>query len=113
MPSSDVTTEAFQRALRDERRRNTRIGTWARFVSVSLFLVLILVCGDVLDLPAWQGHLPIFLPYWFLSLGLLVLGRRSDWLLDRGGAAIAFLDMPVVFFMLREFVARFPGHQDG
>jgi adenylate cyclase len=113
MPASDVTTEAFQRALQDERRRNTRIGTWVRFVSVSLFLALILVCGIVLDLPAWQGHLPVFLPYWLLSLTLVVLGSRSNRLLERSGVAIALIDMPVVFVLLREFVTRFPEHQDG
>src|SRR5262245_55114975 len=113
MPSSDITTEAFQRALRDERRRNARIGRWVRFVSVSLFLVLILVCGTILDLPAWQGHFPVFLPYWLLSLALVVVGGRSDWLQERSGVAIALLDMPVAFVLVREFVSRFPEHQDG
>jgi len=113
MPSSDVTSEAFQRALRAERRRNSRIGMWVRFISVSLFLGLVLFCGVILDLPAWQGHLRILLPYWLLSVGLLVLSGRSEWLLEYGGIAIALLDMPVVFLLLREFVARFAGHQDG
>jgi adenylate cyclase len=113
MPSGDIATEAFQRALRDERRRNTRIGTWVRFVSMSLFLALTLVCGVVLDMPAWQGHLPVFLPYWLFSLALVVVGRRSEWLLDRGGIAVAVVDMPVVYVLLREFLTGFPDNKDG
>jgi len=113
MPSSDVTTEAFQRALRDERRRNGRIGTWVRFISMSLFLALVLICGVVLDMPAWQGHLPVFLPYWVVSLALAVFARRSDWLLERSGIAIALLDMPVVYVILRGFLTRFPDNKDG
>jgi hypothetical protein len=81
---------------------------WVRFISVSLFLALVLVCGVILGLPAWQGHLHIMVPYWLLSLGLLVLGSRSEWLRQHGGIAIALLDMPVVFLLLRGFVAAFP-----
>src|SRR5262245_36516927 len=113
MPSNDVTAEAFQRVLRDERRRNTRIGSWVRLVSMSMFLALIVVCGVVLGMPAWQGHLPTFLPYWRFSLALVVLARRSDWLLDHGGIAIALIDMPAVYIVLRGFLNRFPEHQDG
>src|SRR5262245_6080195 len=113
MLSSDVTAEAFQRALREERRRNTRIGAWVRFVSMSMFLALIVVCGVVLDMPEWQGHLPAFLPYWFFSLALIVFARRSEWWLDHGGIGIALVDMPAVYIVLRGFLNRFPEHQDG
>jgi adenylate cyclase len=113
MAPSDVTTEAFQRALLAERRRNARIGAWVRFVSVSLFLSIVFVCSVILALPGWQGHLQVMVPYWLLSLGLLVLGGRSEWLQLHGGIAIALLDMPVVFLLLRGFVAAFPEQQAG
>jgi hypothetical protein len=113
MAPSDVTTQAFQRALLAERRRNARIGAWVRFISVSLFLALVLVCGVILGLPGWQGHLHVLVPYWLVSLGLLVLGSRSEWLRQHGGIAIALLDMPVVFLLLRGFVAAFPDNQAG
>jgi adenylate cyclase len=113
MAPSDVTAQAFQRALLAERRRNARTGAWVRFVSISLFLALVLVCGVILGLPGWQGHLHVLVPYWLLTIGLLVVGSRSEWLRQHGGIAIALLDMPVVFLLLRGFVATFPDNQDG
>jgi adenylate cyclase len=114
MPSSDAVTEAFERALLAERRRNVRIGSWVRFVSVSAFLALVVICGVLLRLPGWQGHLHVLVPYWALSLAVLAFGGRSVWFLERGGGiAIALLDMPVVFLMLRGFVTAFPEHRAG
>jgi hypothetical protein len=113
MAPSDVTAQAFQRALLAERRRNARTGAWVRFVSISLFLALVLVRGVILGLPGWQGHLHVLVPYWLLTIGLLVVGSRSEWLRQHGGIAIALLDMPVVFLLLRGFVAAFPDNQDG
>jgi hypothetical protein len=114
MPSSEATTQAFQRALRAERRRNNRLGMWVRIVSVSIFLGLVMLYGVVLRLPAWrEGILRVFLPYWALGLSLLLLTRRSGWLLERTGIAIAVLDAPATYLLVRGYVSRFPGVEAG
>jgi len=113
MAPDDVTREAFERALGAERRRNGRIGLWVRFTSVSIYFAFVLFNAVILGLPAWQGHMSLFLPYWLLGIVLLVLGSRSDWLLEHSSLAIPLLEMPILFFLMRGFVAAFPQAQAG
>ena len=110
---ADVTAAAFRDAIHSERQRNGRRGSLIRLVSVSIFLGLELVCGVLLDLPLWRGHLGLFLCYWALALAGFVVVRRSATAGELAGASIALIDMPMVYLLVRGFVLKIPEHPDG
>jgi signal transduction histidine kinase len=93
------------RALADERRKQARRINAIRFAGVSGFFVLALVMDIGLGAPAWHGDLHLFAAYWLATALLFFLVRRFDRLAGLATFAIAFVDVPVVFFLQ---LATFP-----
>jgi hypothetical protein len=99
-PADDV----FQRALADERLRNTRRLNLARLVAVTAFTVMSVILRHT---PYPIGPpLGLFVCYWVLAAGILWASRRSDRASRLGVFAIPFVDMPMVFLLLRSNVVR-------
>jgi adenylate cyclase len=100
-------------ALRAERQRNGRRSALFRFLWVSVFVALDLICEVLLELPLWQGHLGLFACYWTFAL-LSYLGvRRYPVLGELAGVSIALLDVPMVFLLVRGFLVNLPERPDG
>jgi adenylate cyclase len=99
-PADDV----FQRALADERLRNARRLNLARLVAITAFTVMSVVLRHT---PYPIGpHLGLFVWYWVLAAGILWASRRSDHASRLGVLAIPFVDMPMVFLLVRSNVVR-------
>src|SRR6476660_4103967 len=101
--------EAFARALAAERLRNTRVYSGFRLAGVGAFLALIVVMGSVFRVPMWQGHLHLIGPYFALALVFFAVARRSDRGAELGALAIALVDCPAIFFLVRGFLSVTPG----
>jgi adenylate cyclase len=104
MMSVDTTapdpTDAFARALADERLRSGRRLCWLRFVGVSGFFALTVVLGTVVD-SRWQGNVLLFSVYWVLAAFLLWQSRNPGVLHRLTGFDIVLVDMPLVYFLMR------------
>jgi adenylate cyclase len=101
-------TDAFARALAEERRQNgLRLG-WLRFIGVSGFFVLTLVLGALAD-PGWYGNLGLFAAYWLIAAALLWYARRPAAPLRFAGFDIALVDMPLAFLLMRALFIGGPG----
>jgi adenylate cyclase len=93
-------TDAFARALAEERLHNGRRICWLRFIGVSGFLLLTVVLGAVAD-PGWYGNLWLFGAYWMIAAALLWHSRRAAARLQFVGFDIALVDIPLAFLLLR------------
>src|SRR4029453_9189628 len=92
-------TDAFARALAEERLHNGRRICWLRFIGVSGFLLLTVVLGTVAD-PGWYGNLWLFGAYWLIAAALLWHSRRAAARLQFVGFDIALVDIPLAFLLL-------------
>src|SRR5215472_15256946 len=90
-------TDAFARALADERLQNGRRLCWLRFIGVSGFLVLTAVLGAVGD-PRWHADLGLLAVYWAIAAALLIWQSRSA-RHRLNGFDIALVDMPLAFLI--------------
>lgn len=97
--SDIVRHEGPERALAVERARNARLLNSVRFFGVSAFYALFVVLGGILRRPEWQGNLGIFSAYFVLSAGIYFAARRRDRVALALSLALAFIDMPVIFFL--------------
>lgn len=113
MPATAEEVAVVREALRAERQRNGRRGAILRLLAVSVFVVLDLVCGVLLRLPLWQGHLGLFACYWGFALACYVGLRRYPTLGEFPGVAIGLLDIPMVLLLVRGFVLNIPDRPDG
>ena len=102
------TNEGFARALTAERVRNARGGHLIRFIGVSLFFALMLFLAFFLQVPYWRNTAAILAAYWMIASLLLWIVRRWEWLALWSGVAIPFVDMPMVFLVIRDFFPREP-----
>jgi adenylate cyclase len=110
----DVTADdAVRDAVRSERQRNGRHGVMIRLLAVTVFLAFDLVCGVILGLPLWQGHLPAFAVYFVLAIVSFVLVRRYPPAAEYPGLAIALIDAPILYVLIRGFVLNLPTRPDG
>lgn len=97
-------------ALVAERTRTTRLLNRLRFAGVSAFFSLFVVLGGLLHFEAWAAPLPVFTLYWFVSGLIYVAGRHSARVATHLPWAIAFVDIPVIFFLQ---LAQFPTSNAG
>jgi adenylate cyclase len=97
-------TDAFARALADERLHNGRRLCWLRLAGVSGFLVLTAVLGEVHDPtlgdPRWLADLGLLAVYWVIAAALLVWQLR-DTSHRLNGFDTVLVDMPLAFFIQR------------
>jgi signal transduction histidine kinase len=89
----------FRSALEEERIENSRRINVLRLWGVSAFFALYLVLGGVLQIRAWQGNLGIFAVYWLVTAAIFVVSRKRVDAARLASLGIAFVDMPVVFFL--------------
>jgi signal transduction histidine kinase len=97
--SAPSMTDVLAAALDGERLRNARRINLIRFVGVSCFFALFVLLALVLELKTWQGNLHFFAPYWVVTAGLFLAGRRHDRAARFMSLAIALVDMPMVFLL--------------
>ena len=100
--------DAFGRALVEERLRNARHLNLIRFVAISAFFALFLLLGVVLRIGYWEHTARLFACYWAIAAALFWLAPRSDRLARHGALVVPFLDMPMVFLLIRDFFSRDP-----
>ncbi len=100
----------YDQALEAERIDNARLISAVRFFCVSAFFALFVVLGGVLQLDFWKDSLGVFTVYFALSLGMYVAGRKSARVVSWISLAIAFVDVPVVFWLQW---AQFPSSNPG
>lgn len=81
--------DPFLRALAEERRLNVARGNLTRALAISVFFAL-------------------FAVYCAIAWVVLWATRRSDRVAQLSRLAIAGIDMPMVFLLIRDFVARDP-----
>jgi adenylate cyclase len=97
-------SDAFARALADERLQNGRRLCWLRFAGVSGFLVMSAVLGEVRDPtlgdPGWRADLGLLAVYWVIA-ALLLVWQLRDSSHRLNGFDIALVDMPLAFFIQR------------
>src|SRR6266581_2060807 len=85
--------------LTKERIRSAHRVNLVRVWGVSGFFALFLVLGGLLRLPAWTGNLHLFTIYWTITVAVYVLSRRVERVARVASLAVAFVDMPMVFFL--------------
>ncbi len=91
--------DALHRELTQERIQSARRINLVRLWGVSAFFALFLVLGGLLRLPAWTGNLDLFAIYWTITVAVYVLSRRVERVARVASLAVAFVDMPMVFFL--------------
>src|SRR5207245_1481083 len=96
---SPAVPDALHRELTHERIQSARRINLVRLWGVSAFFALFLVLGGLLRLPAWTGNLDLFAIYWTITVAVYVLSRRVERVARVASLAVAFVDMPMVFFL--------------
>jgi len=91
--------DALHRELTQERIQSARRINLVRLWGVSAFFALFLVLGGLLRLPAWTGNLDLFAIYWTITVAVYALSRRAERVARVASLAVAFVDMPMVFFL--------------
>ena len=114
MSAANAETAAVVReAVRAERQRNGRRAALIRLFALSIFVALDLICGVLLGMPLWQGHLALFSCYWGMALVTVVVVQRNPASGELPGITIALIDLPMVFLLVRGFVTNLPSRPDG
>jgi adenylate cyclase len=103
---SGAEVDPFRRALAEERRRNIARGNLTRALVLPVFLALFLVLTGIVGEPYWQGAARLSALYCVLAWALLWATRRSERLADLSRLAIPLIDMPMVFFLIRDVLSR-------
>jgi adenylate cyclase len=100
----EPTTEAFERALAEERLRSTRQLSAFRFQGVTAFLAFMVLFH--LTVPAWiSPPLWLFAGYWVAAGIVWWTSRRSERLARLSGLSIPLIDMPFVLLILQGAIA--------
>jgi adenylate cyclase len=98
-------SQAIAHALTAERLRNTRQMNAARFVALSVTMVILLLFEASREWvvgPSWT-----LMGAWWIGAGLcLWAGRRSERLARLGALAVPLVDMPMLFLVFRGMVVR-------
>jgi adenylate cyclase len=113
MPASAETAAVIREAIRAERQRNGRRAALIRLLALSIFVAIDLICGVLLGLPLWQGHLAPFACYWGLALVTVLIVQRNPASGELPGISVALIDVPMVFVLVRGFIAKIPDRPDG
>jgi adenylate cyclase len=92
-------TDAFARALAEERLQNGHRLCWLRFIGVSGFFALTVALGLLAD-PSWRGNVGLFAAYWLLA-AVLLWRARAGAPLSLTGLDIALVDMPLAYLLQR------------
>jgi len=101
---AEPATEAFERALAEERLRSTRQLSAFRFQGVSAFLALMILFH--LTVTGWVSPpLGLFAGYWVAAGVVWWTSRRSERLARLSGFSIPMIDMPFVLLLLRGAIA--------
>ncbi len=99
-----LVTNPWQSSIDEERARNSWWVASFRLGGVSLLLALSAYQALVAGLEDWRSNLPIFGIYGGLALLLWVLVWRVSKFRIASGAAIAFIDVPLLFWLQWEAV---------
>jgi adenylate cyclase len=92
-------TDAFARALAEERLHNGRRLCWLRFIGVAGFFILTVALAALSD-PSWRGNVALFAAY--LVLAAVLLWRSyAGAPLSFYGLDIALVDMPLAYLLQR------------
>jgi adenylate cyclase len=96
---TDALLEVTERALAEERRRNTRQLNVFRFQGLGVFLLLTLLLRATRLYTV--GPSLVLFALWWLGAGAIVWASRRSSRLDRvGGLFIPLVDMPMLFVLL-------------
>lgn len=102
---TDPLAEAYARALEAERARNGRqfaffrLGALAAVFAANLFFGVTRITYHGVSV-LWLGL------YWVAAGGVVWASRRSEIAARWSGLAIPFIDMPVIFLLIRDLVHR-------
>jgi len=92
--------DAFQRALREERRRSARQINAFRLQALSIFLVVVALLRLALA-PAWIGpSFALFGGWWAAAAAIHWGSRVSPRIAHVGGLSIPLVDMPMLYLLL-------------
>jgi adenylate cyclase len=101
-------TDAFRRALAEERLRNARAINLLRFLALSIFFTLFVLLGVVLQIAYWQNAARLFAYWWALGAAFVWFARRSDRVARHGALVVPLVDLPMLFLLIRDFFGRDP-----
>jgi adenylate cyclase len=106
---AEPATEAFERALAEERLRSTRQLSGFRFLAVTAFLALMMLFR--LTITGWVSPpLGLFTGYWVAAGIVWWASRRSARLARLSALSIPMIDMPFVFVLLQGAIASLREH---
>jgi len=107
---TDSGGETVQRALAAERLRSARVLGLLRFVGISIACGLnLLLPAVVLETRTLQADVRLFACYWLAAAAVFWANQRSAWIARLVGLDIAVVDMPFVFLLQWNVVAKNPG----
>jgi adenylate cyclase len=93
--------EMLERTLTEERLRDARWLTRARFVALGVMTAFVATLGYGLGLEDWRAGTPLLAAYLAAGGLLWVLARRHDRAATLSGFALAFMDVPVITLVQR------------
>jgi adenylate cyclase len=106
---TDAGTEAARQALAAERLRSARVLGLLRFVGISIACALNLLLPEVLhETRALQADIRLFACYWLVAAAVFWANRHFVRIAQLVGVDIAVVDMPFVFLLQWDVVARNP-----
>jgi adenylate cyclase len=100
--------DSVSRALEAERQRNARLMAWIRFVAVTVLFAVSAYLGRFQADESWGVYLQTFTLYWLLTAGVVVAVVRSPRAERWTGLTLAFVDVPVVFWLQHEAIPVSP-----
>src|SRR5688572_8153851 len=100
--------EVYQAALELEHRSVLGQMNVIRVVGVTGWLALALVFGVGRGQPQWRAPLPVIAAYLVVAVVLLVAGRRGGAGSRLGRAAVAMVDLPLVFLAMDRGIPFYP-----
>ena len=103
-------SDAYEHALAAERLRSARVLGLLRFVGITIASGLNLLLPEVMhETRALQADVRLFAYYWLAAAAVFWANRRSGRIAYLVGLDIAVVDMPFVFLLQWDVVARNPG----
>jgi len=103
-------SDAYEHALAAERLRSARVLGLLRFVGITIASGLNLLLPEVMhETRALQADVRLFAYYWLAAAAVFWANRRSGRIAHLVGLDIAVVDMPFVFLLQWDVVARNPG----
>src|SRR5689334_24763384 len=89
----------IEKELAKERGRNVVRMQLIRVPAINLAVAVTLFAGLVQGLADWAVMIPVFVPYWAVSLVLLFVAWRAPKYARTIGWVGALIDFPVVFYL--------------